>query len=558
VLLLLGVPREGAVVPWAALGFTLVLVVAALKTRASGASAVTVPWLAAAAGLCGVAVLLAARAGRARVAATAAVLAAAVTALRVLTPNPHERIVTAPPPAQPASGPSVFLVVLDTFRADALDLSRGPESRTPNLARLAQRSDVYVDAVANASWTLPGHASLLTGRYVAHHGVDLTVLPSFAPVLTPAVPSAPRLFAVAGWSTACVVANGIVNLPSGLAVGCQRFANPGRIWLESTLPLRLVSLAADSTAALSQLLVEATGLNVNASADEIVERALAEVAAGPEPLFLLLNFLDVHGPLPRPPRADEPPAAVRRAHSLDQLRRSFGRIDEETLWQRHADVQRSYYDAQVRVLDAALGRFFDALAAQGRLDSALVVVTADHGEAFHENAALPGYFGHHSAYEPAVRIPLIVKRPGQREGSVHRELAQQADVLPTLLAVAGLPPAAGADGGVLGAPREEPTVTEWNTPIESTTFPSLKQRREAIYDGPYKYLRDGSGREFLFDLSQSRYEERDVLQDAPDTAARMRAALDAALDPARRPGSGEQLRDEAELREQLRALGYVK
>lgn len=549
-----GVRPARMLLPWVALLCLLPIVSAALASgvEASVASR-RVPFLALLALALGLAILRAGRLrGVARFAAIAALLAVALTGLRLSTLNPHDRVVK-PGPATAGKGPNVILIALDTFRADAFDPTG---ARTPNLARFAAHADVHTHAIANGSWTLPGHASLFTGRFLAHHHTDLTTLPGFSPALAASYPTAAELFGRAGWSTACISANAIVGLRNGVARGCQRYQNPGRAWLARTTEQRLVDLVGEGGGR-SQLQLELFGVNVNATADEIVDLALREVDEGPEPFFLFLNFLDVHGPY-TPPPSDQPPAAAeRRAQLRDQVNRLLGRIDEQTLWKRHATTLRSYYDGQVRVLDRELGRLFDELERRGRLDDSIVVITADHGEGFFENPDLPGYFGHHSAYEPSVRIPLIVMAPGQREGRVSDRLVQQADVLPTLLALAGLPPLPDLDGRSLVEASEGPVVTEWYTRREPGSFPFRPDPRRAIYEGPYKYVRDGERGEFLYDLARSPYEAADVLAEQPETAARLRAALDAALSaPAAKAGDAKPM--DPGLRDQLRALGYVE
>jgi arylsulfatase A-like enzyme len=57
-------------------------------------------------------------------------------------------------------------------------------------------------------------------------------------------------------------------------------------------------------------------------------------------------------------------------------------IGEEQFWQAHAATRRAYYDGSVRVLDAEVGRFLEALRERGEYDASLIVITADHGEAF--------------------------------------------------------------------------------------------------------------------------------------------------------------------------------
>ncbi len=115
---------------------------------------------------------------------------------------------------------------------------------------LRERADVYPNTVANASWTLPGHASLFTGRYLAHHRTDFTTEPGFAPRLAADIPTAAELFAAAAGPPRASRRTESSTRASGLARGCQRYQNPGTtLWLQGADRARLADLAGDSTRA---------------------------------------------------------------------------------------------------------------------------------------------------------------------------------------------------------------------------------------------------------------------------------------------------------------------
>ena len=72
-----------------------------------------------------------------------------------------------------------------------------------------------------------------------------------------------------------------------------------------------------------------------------------------------------------------------------------------------AEVKR-LYDAEVAFADRELGRLFEALEDQGLYDDALIIITADHGEAFYEH----DHWQHsQTLYDELTHIPLIVKWP---------------------------------------------------------------------------------------------------------------------------------------------------
>src|ERR1051326_9046382 len=81
-------------------------------------------------------------------------------------------IVTAVPP--PAGAPDVILVSWDTTRADHLSTYGYERETSPNLTAFAHDARRYRNARSTAGWTLPGHASMLTGLFPATHGARLS------------------------------------------------------------------------------------------------------------------------------------------------------------------------------------------------------------------------------------------------------------------------------------------------------------------------------------------------------------------------------------------------
>ena len=91
-----------------------------------------------------------------------------------------------------------------------------------------------------------------------------------------------------------------------------------------------------------------------------------------------------------------------------------------------------FYEEQIRYLDRQLAAFFDDLRSAGRWEGATIVIAADHGEAFGEQ----GVYNHQwdaDPIDPLVRVPLLVKFPGNRRGGeTLNHLVQNADIVPTL------------------------------------------------------------------------------------------------------------------------------
>ena len=93
------------------------------------------------------------------------------------------------------------------------------------------------------------------------------------------------------------------------------------------------------------------------------------------------------------------------------------------------------YDAEVAFADEQLGRFFDELKKSSLYDNTLIILTADHGEAFYEH----GHWEHsQTLYEEIIRVPLIAKWPGNTPKERRSSMVGEVDIFPTLLEAAGV------------------------------------------------------------------------------------------------------------------------
>ena len=301
---------------------------------------------------------------------------------------------------------NVLLLTADSLRADRVDTSdTTANGRTPNLARLARRGTVFNRAYTVTPWTAPSVVSILTGLYPATHGVvnrDDT---------TPrAVPTLPRLLAARGYALA--------NF--GFFTAVSYYRNLG-------LPAQAID-----------------------GAEQIGSQILAGwLGTAPEPFFAWIHYVEPHLPY----GAGGYEAATVRVRGSSGLERAqvsatvplgggyaFEPGDREKLL--------ALYDRDVRQMDDDIGKVLDALAARGLEGRTLVLFTADHGEELLDH----GWVGHASTSGEAtladevVRIPLVIAGPGVPAGAVREALAQNVDVTPTLLDLAGVPKPKGIQG----------------------------------------------------------------------------------------------------------------
>jgi arylsulfatase A-like enzyme len=322
-------------------------------------------------------------------------------------------------PGPPLERPSIVLVSIDTLRADHLGLYGYRRRTSPTLDRLAAESIVFDRAFATAPWTLPSHASLLTGLYPEEHGAG-RVEPTDP--LPAGVPTLAETLRDAGYRTLAFTAGGVVSRRSGLDRGFEVWREHTRANLRSVLPSVFDELGTNA------------------------ER----------PFFLFLHTYDVHGPYEQPPdafafRADagdprvspsEWERIVRMAHHRYQRFERFRGLEEVV----------AAYDSGIRFVDDALAVLFARLRETGVWEGALVIVTSDHGESLYERAL---YVGHtYTLHDEVVRVPLLVRLPEARRAGRSRELVDLVDLAPLVLDEAGLAPSVRFSG-TNPLPRDE-------------------------------------------------------------------------------------------------------
>jgi len=413
--------------------------------------------------------------------------------------------------------PNVLLITLDTTRADHLGCYGYGLETSPNLDRLAEQSVVYEHAISTASWTLPAHAALFTGKFTSSHGARYDPegpLRLTSGIEGPAAWDGYRarglsveertlagLLGQAGYATGAVVAGPWMKRVFGLDRGFEHYDDDQVHDVSGRLAEEVTS------AALSWLAIPRDG-----------------------PFFLFLNYYDPHSPFGAP----EP-------FTFRFLPEGRPRND------RRGNLVH-LYDGEIRYMDEHLGALFRELERQGLWDDTLVVVTADHGELFGEG----GRWGHGEYLSEAeLHVPLIVKHPrGEVPPGRRAEPIQTVDVLPLILARAGVPLPAGIQGGA-----RHPICAE-AYPLEAFSQDKAGDWR-ALYDWPVKYVWNSRGRGGLYDVAADPLETVDLSAGQGERARRMDLALQGYLSNLPPPGESVGGDVDAETAEALRNLGYT-
>jgi arylsulfatase len=180
--------------------------------------------------------------------------------------------------------------------------------------------------------------------------------------------------------------------------------------------------------------------------------------------------------------------------------------DSESMTDDAIRGMRRSYAADISVIDQAVGDMVGALARTGVLDNTWIIYTSDHGEM----AGTHGLLSKCVLYEPAVRVPLIVRPPGGCPPRVVDSLVEHLDVPATVRAIAGAPELARSEGRSLlaGVDGPAPPPSRDRTVSENWGFAAFETER-------YKLVVDEDALEpcQLFDLSEDPAEDHNLLPD---------------------------------------------
>ena len=346
---------------------------------------------------------------------------------------------TFPQSAHWASSPNLLaLIVADDHAAWTLGIDGDPRRATPNLDALARQGTLLMRAYCNSPVCTPSRQSLITGKLP--HAVGVTQLTTR---LSDEVLTMGEWFRDLDYATAAIgkmhfngpSAHGFdvridtpdwerslrEHRPRG---GDRRrpwrpILDPAREWLNSDVrPMGLPALSMQSTF--------------------FVDRAIAFLKEKRNrPFALVVSFYEPHSPFHFPdgwPRRFRPSQFAAFPVSEEDRRQQpeiFAPLSDADV----KGIQAAYFTS-LSFVDSRIGTLIEALDQTGLSQETLVVYVGDNGYMLGQH----GRFEKHCFYEPAVRIPMIMRWPGHIEsGRRITELVEMVDVMPTVLHLMHLP-----------------------------------------------------------------------------------------------------------------------
>jgi arylsulfatase A-like enzyme len=430
----------------------------------------------------------------------------------------------------PASGADVVLITIDTLRPDRLGCYGHDRPTSPHIDALADQGVRFAVATSTSSWTLPAHASIMTGLHPGEHGVHSADL-----ALPPSARTLAERLRDRGYATAGFVSHPYLGERWGFDQGFDHF---------------------DQSAA--------EGSAHQPTAARVVDGALSWLGRAPRdrPLFVWVHIFDPHWdytpPAPWNTRFDpDYDGSMDGTHrSLKPWIRALNHGEPPPIARRDIDHLLALYDGEIAWTDHHLGRLLDGLRDNGRWDNTMVVLASDHGEEFYEHGSLEGH--QWTLFDEVVLVPWIIRLPHDlKAGAVVERPVSTVSLCGTVLDLLGV-----NDQRVRSvAAAIDPDWSDQQRPHEALLDLTVsgKHRITGLRRPDFKLLRDADGREYLFVEPRTRGERVDRSRDFPDQRLALARELDrriSRLEPLDDAGvTRKPLRRSTQ--EQLRALGYV-
>ncbi|MCP4658710.1 MAG: sulfatase [bacterium] len=408
---------------------------------------------------------------------------------------------------------NVLIYLVDALRADRLGCyGHTVPALSPRIDALAAEGILFEHAMAQASWTKPSVASVLTGLRPVFHGVNDPRVG-----LAEATTTLAELLQTRGYRTAAFVTNWHITAASGFDQGFEHF---------------------DFSPDLS---------------DEVTRKVLAwfDENERPNPFFLYVHTVDPHA-------AYDPTEEFRQRFAAEVGDPEVGTFDHiRALGKKEilvtpelvADLLR-LYDAEVAQNDHFFGLLLDGLRERGLYENTLIVFLSDHGDAFHEH----GIFGHGwDLYNEVLEVPLVLRPPRGRDAVRISETVQHIDVFPTILDFLGMPIPSRTQGRSL----LDAAATSGTDPPPAFSYMNCQGREGiSVVYGDWKFIELGPGWE-LYERRQDRFEKDNLTARYPILAGYL-ASL--ARDEMLHLGEGlsaEPVELDEVTRRGLEALGYL-
>jgi len=462
-----------------------------------------------------------------------------------------------------ASHYNLLIIVLDAVRADHLSCYGYPRKTSPNIDSLSSEGTLFKHAYSQSSCTVPAVHSMLTSLYPSRHRIFL-----FDEDLPPDTTTLFSVLKERGFATAVISESPFVERRFAFTGGVDYIFTSGLLLNKNTRwareSLRMFYEVRDSIKVfLHKYVISKDKRSVlyfrKFYAKQVLRESVSWLRRNRDnPFCLYVHFMGGHYPYnPPSPYGDlffE--EGMTKVPKYEEREESAGTISGPRL-----KGAISQYDGLIAFYDELTGSLVRELKDMGLYENTVIVITADHGEAFFEHGR--STHGHYM-YEEIVHIPLMMIFPSrQGKGTAFDGLVQHIDLMPTVLDALGAEMPEEIDGkSFLGVLESGGDV------MDRIAYSELQDREGgkffAVREEDHKLVVNdlpGHRSVELYNIAEDPAERHDIADAEPSETARMSKILEdyrAAGRGAGKEANTRKIKLTPAFIEDLKSLGYMQ
>jgi len=300
--------------------------------------------------------------------------------------------------------PNIIFLLVDGLRPDRLGCYGYKRGTSPNIDKFSEKTVFFENTITQGNYTIPAVGSILTGLFPFSHGA------------TPKTKMSPKIKTWAqrmnnlDYKTCAFVGGAYFSKEFGFDTGFDEFHQD-----KESCGLARKQRLFDNQKELFKWLDENKDEN----------------------FFLFLHGFDVHVPFEPPKEFAEKFCSTEKVEiDTNLLNLMAVQLREKKITEKQVKRASDLYDAEINYFDNRLGGLFDEIKRLGLWDNSYIIVTSDHGIAFMEHGEIS--YGGFNFYDELLKVPLMIKRPGEHEGKKIKALARHIDIMPTILDLEGV------------------------------------------------------------------------------------------------------------------------
>lgn len=413
---------------------------------------------------------------------------------------------------------NVFLISVDTLRADHMGIYGYQRNTTPNIDKWAKEATVFTNAYTTNPFTYPSFASLMTGL----HPLSTRIITNGSgPLISPNIQTLTKILKQSGYSTSAYVTNSWLDPKfSNLNEGFDHFKLHGEgkdnLWKNN---------------------------NSRIAYDNFINQAIDSIEKNKtRNQFLWIHLIDPHYPYFPPESLKCNFLSSKTCETLskktipDIMGENFKyfKCSKDKISEEQLQINISLYDGDIVQADYLVGKILNKIKSSGLNKNSLVIFYSDHGEGFDHQ-----YYFHHGGvlYHSNTHIPLIIKYPSSyQQLNFTDRLVDNTDIFPSILNLMNIKyNIETVDGKNFSDIFKNNIVSSLLAKLNSRKYIysiDYLGSKYSIFDGKYKYIFSQKNacmyqnqREELYDLTQDPKEMKNIISDQQNQAQIMKKLL---------------------------------